>query len=179
MLANRTSATRMIDPEVIGHQEVSLCATGADDPTGRLAFKGRLELEVDDCSPNKPCEDSELSGPFTTVPNWNFWKTGKKNLSLTTKTYETWSKWTRGGGIQKNSKSETPSADSNLGPLCEASGKAIVLPRLGLDEAGREQWFCLDWDLTMKLKGEEHKFCLYRPWMRLVRAVVPTLVWKI
>ncbi|GBM09579.1 hypothetical protein AVEN_29431-1 [Araneus ventricosus] len=34
-------------------------------------------------------------------------------------------------GILTNSKSKTPSADSNLGPRCEASGKTIVLPRLG------------------------------------------------
>ncbi|GBM76403.1 hypothetical protein AVEN_48394-1 [Araneus ventricosus] len=38
-----------------------------------------------------------------------------------------------------NSKSKTPSADSNLGPRCDASGKAIVLPRLGpLIEARNE-----------------------------------------
>ncbi|GBN66514.1 hypothetical protein AVEN_260363-1, partial [Araneus ventricosus] len=30
-----------------------------------------------------------------------------------------------------NSKSKTASADSNLGPRCEASGETILLPRLG------------------------------------------------
>ncbi|GBO03957.1 hypothetical protein AVEN_250178-1 [Araneus ventricosus] len=37
----------------------------------------------------------------------------------------------RSGGIQKKLKSKTPTADSNLGPRCEARGKTIVLPRLG------------------------------------------------
>ncbi|GBM02113.1 hypothetical protein AVEN_190552-1 [Araneus ventricosus] len=34
------------------------------------------------------------------------------------------------GGIQKNLKSKTQSADSNLRPLCEASGKTKDLPTL-------------------------------------------------
>ncbi|GBN68640.1 hypothetical protein AVEN_136495-1 [Araneus ventricosus] len=54
-----------------------------------------------------------------------------KNLSSRSKTCEIWSKWIRSGGIQKNSKSKTPSADSNLGPRCKARGRTIVLPRLG------------------------------------------------
>ncbi|GBL77080.1 hypothetical protein AVEN_12725-1 [Araneus ventricosus] len=53
----------------------------------------------------------------------------KKQLSRS-KTYEIWSKWIRSGGIQKNSKSKTPSADSNLGPRCEASGRTKDLPTL-------------------------------------------------
>ncbi|GBL92822.1 hypothetical protein AVEN_144931-1, partial [Araneus ventricosus] len=65
-----------------------------------------------------------LSGPFTTVPYWNFWKnTGRKNLSQRSKTYEIWSKWIQSSGIQKNSKSKTPSADSNLGPRSRLVGK--------------------------------------------------------
>ncbi|GBL94195.1 hypothetical protein AVEN_163517-1 [Araneus ventricosus] len=73
-----------------------------------------------------------LSGTFTDVPNWNSWNTErKKNLSSRSKTYEIWSKWIRRDEIQKNSKSKTPSADSNLGSRCEASGKTIVLIRLG------------------------------------------------
>ncbi|GBM20618.1 hypothetical protein AVEN_230216-1 [Araneus ventricosus] len=36
------------------------------------------------------------------------------------------------GGISTNSKSKTSSADSNLGPRCEGSGKAKDLPALGL-----------------------------------------------
>ncbi|GBM00869.1 hypothetical protein AVEN_257375-1 [Araneus ventricosus] len=35
------------------------------------------------------------------------------------------------GGIQKNSKSKTSSADSNLGTRCEASGKTKYLSTLG------------------------------------------------
>ncbi|GBM55342.1 hypothetical protein AVEN_252707-1 [Araneus ventricosus] len=35
------------------------------------------------------------------------------------------------GGIQTNSKSKTSSADSNLGPRCEGSGKTKDLPTLG------------------------------------------------
>ncbi|GBM82785.1 hypothetical protein AVEN_10414-1 [Araneus ventricosus] len=35
------------------------------------------------------------------------------------------------GGIPTNSKSKTPSADSNLGPRCEGSGKTKDLPTLG------------------------------------------------
>ncbi|GBN09091.1 hypothetical protein AVEN_32561-1 [Araneus ventricosus] len=42
-----------------------------------------------------------------------------------------WNKWIGSGGIQKDSKSKTPSADSDLGPRCAASEKIIVLPRLG------------------------------------------------
>ncbi|GBM83123.1 hypothetical protein AVEN_78418-1 [Araneus ventricosus] len=36
----------------------------------------------------------------------------------------------RNGGIQKNLKSKTQSADSKLRPLCEGSGKAKDLPTL-------------------------------------------------
>ncbi|GBM66285.1 hypothetical protein AVEN_239544-1 [Araneus ventricosus] len=78
-----------------------------------------------------------LSGPFTAVPNRNFWNTGRKKLSSRSKTYEIWSNWIRSGGIQKNSKSKTPSADSDLEPRCEASGKTIVLP---------------NWDLVSRLE---------------------------
>ncbi|GBM29956.1 hypothetical protein AVEN_223278-1 [Araneus ventricosus] len=39
------------------------------------------------------------SGLFTAVPNWNFWNTGRKNLSSRSETYEIWSKWIRSGGI--------------------------------------------------------------------------------
>ncbi|GBM70550.1 hypothetical protein AVEN_196256-1 [Araneus ventricosus] len=35
------------------------------------------------------------------------------------------------GGIQTNSKSKTSSADSNLEPRCEGSGKTKNLPTLG------------------------------------------------
>ncbi|GBL91102.1 hypothetical protein AVEN_184469-1 [Araneus ventricosus] len=48
---------------------------------------------------------------------------GRKNLSSRSKTYEIWSKWIRSGVIKKNSKSTTPSADSNLGPRCEPEGQ--------------------------------------------------------
>ncbi|GBN23033.1 hypothetical protein AVEN_5424-1 [Araneus ventricosus] len=64
---------------------------------------------------------------------------GKKNLSSKSKTYEIWSKWIRSGGIQKNSKSKTPSADSNLGPRCESSWKTIVLLRLGPSVEARNE----------------------------------------
>ncbi|GBN84379.1 hypothetical protein AVEN_271817-1 [Araneus ventricosus] len=36
----------------------------------------------------------------------------------------------RNGGIQKNLKAKTQSADSNLGPRCEGSGKTKDLPTL-------------------------------------------------
>ncbi|GBL99911.1 hypothetical protein AVEN_19413-1 [Araneus ventricosus] len=42
-----------------------------------------------------------------------------------------WSKWIGSGRIPKNSKSKTPSADSNLGPRCEGSGRTKNLPTLG------------------------------------------------
>ncbi|GBL90980.1 hypothetical protein AVEN_184379-1 [Araneus ventricosus] len=54
----------------------------------------------------------------------------RKNISSRSKTYEIWSKCIRSDGIQKNSKSKTPSADSNLRFPCEASGRAKDLPRL-------------------------------------------------
>ncbi|GBO08463.1 hypothetical protein AVEN_60840-1 [Araneus ventricosus] len=54
-----------------------------------------------------------------------------KNLSLRSKTYEIWSKSIGSGGIPKNSKSKTPSADSDLRPRCEGSGKTKDLPTLG------------------------------------------------
>ncbi|GBM29396.1 hypothetical protein AVEN_253917-1 [Araneus ventricosus] len=71
------------------------------------------------------------TAPFTAVPNWNFWNKGRKSLSSWSKSYEIWSKWIRSGGIQKNSKYKTPSADSNLGPQCEVSEETNVLPKLG------------------------------------------------
>ncbi|GBN96759.1 hypothetical protein AVEN_173331-1 [Araneus ventricosus] len=55
----------------------------------------------------------------------------RKNLSSRSKTYEIWSKWIRSGGIQKQLKSISPSADSNLGPRCKAREKTIVPPSLG------------------------------------------------
>ncbi|GBM81721.1 hypothetical protein AVEN_273236-1 [Araneus ventricosus] len=60
-----------------------------------------------------------------------FLNTGKKNLSSRSKTYEIWRKWIGNGGIPNNSKSKTPSADSNLGPRCEGNGKTKDLPTLG------------------------------------------------
>ncbi|GBL97360.1 hypothetical protein AVEN_170476-1 [Araneus ventricosus] len=69
-----------------------------------------------------------LNGPFTDAPKWNFWNTGRKNLSSRSKTYEIWNKWIRSGEIQK--KSKTPSADSDLGPRCEASRRTKDLPTL-------------------------------------------------
>ncbi|GBN18626.1 hypothetical protein AVEN_227921-1 [Araneus ventricosus] len=65
---------------------------------------------------------------FTAAPIWN---TGSKNQSSRSKTCEIWSKWIGSGGIPTNSKSKTPSADSNLGPRCEGSGKTKYLPTLG------------------------------------------------
>ncbi|GBL84860.1 hypothetical protein AVEN_93882-1 [Araneus ventricosus] len=53
-----------------------------------------------------------------------------ENLSSRSKTYEIWSKWIGSGGIPKNSKSKTPSADFSLGPRCEGSGKIKNLPTL-------------------------------------------------
>ncbi|GBM93157.1 hypothetical protein AVEN_169307-1 [Araneus ventricosus] len=61
----------------------------------------------------------------------NFGTREGKNLSPRSETCEIWNKWIRSGGIQKNSKSKTLSADYNLEPRREASGKTIVLPRLG------------------------------------------------
>ncbi|GBN75939.1 hypothetical protein AVEN_255327-1 [Araneus ventricosus] len=42
-------------------------------------------------------------------------------------------------GIQKNSKSEVSSVDSNLGPRCEASGTSKDLPTLGPRVEGRNE----------------------------------------
>ncbi|GBM38394.1 hypothetical protein AVEN_254301-1 [Araneus ventricosus] len=70
------------------------------------------------------------NGPYTAVPNWNFWNTGRENLSSRAKAYKNWSKWIGSGGIPKNSKSKTPFSDSNLGPRCEGSGRTKELPTL-------------------------------------------------
>ncbi|GBN11893.1 hypothetical protein AVEN_22227-1 [Araneus ventricosus] len=80
-----------------------------------------------------------LSWTFTVIPIWNFWKTGRKSLSSSSKTYEIWSKWIGSGGIPKNSKSKAPSADSNLVPPCEGSGKTKDLPTLGLRVEARNE----------------------------------------
>ncbi|GBO06046.1 hypothetical protein AVEN_234013-1 [Araneus ventricosus] len=61
-----------------------------------------------------------LSRPFTALPKWNIWNTGKKNLSSRSKI----------GGIQKNLNSKTQSTDSYLRPRCEGSGKTKDLPTL-------------------------------------------------
>ncbi|GBN35681.1 hypothetical protein AVEN_64709-1 [Araneus ventricosus] len=45
----------------------------------------------------------------------------------------------RNGGIQKNLKSKTQSADSNLGPRCEASDKTKDLPILAPRNEGRNK----------------------------------------
>ncbi|GBM16935.1 hypothetical protein AVEN_267326-1 [Araneus ventricosus] len=78
-----------------------------------------------------------LSGPFTVDPFWNFWNTGRKNQSSRSKIYEIWEQMIGSGGIPTNSKSKTPSADSNLGPRCEGSGKKRS---------------CLHWDLASGLQ---------------------------
>ncbi|GBM28482.1 hypothetical protein AVEN_135653-1 [Araneus ventricosus] len=81
--------------------------------------------------PDSSSHKHTLSGPFTVAPFFYVWNTGKKNQSPRSKTYEIWSKWNGSGGIPANSKSKTPSADSNLGPRCEASDKTKDLPTLG------------------------------------------------
>ncbi|GBN12058.1 hypothetical protein AVEN_190412-1 [Araneus ventricosus] len=63
----------------------------------------------------------------------------RENLLSRSKTYENWSKWIGSDGIPKNSKSKTPSADSNLGPRCEGSGKTKDLPTLGLRVEARNE----------------------------------------
>ncbi|GBN01071.1 hypothetical protein AVEN_3625-1 [Araneus ventricosus] len=45
----------------------------------------------------------------------------------------------RNGGIQKNLKSKTQSADSNLRPRCEGSGKTKDLPTLAPRDEGRNE----------------------------------------
>ncbi|GBM49780.1 hypothetical protein AVEN_60510-1 [Araneus ventricosus] len=55
------------------------------------------------------------------------------------KTYEIWSKWIGNAGIPKNSESKTPSADSNLGPRCEGSGRTKDLPTLGPQVEARNE----------------------------------------
>ncbi|GBN57019.1 hypothetical protein AVEN_99864-1 [Araneus ventricosus] len=51
----------------------------------------------------------------------------------------------RNGGIQKHLKSKTQSADSNLRPRCEGSGKtkelSTLTPRVGEEESGWQE-FC-------------------------------------
>ncbi|GBM43111.1 hypothetical protein AVEN_222167-1 [Araneus ventricosus] len=70
-----------------------------------------------------------LSESFTFGPFWNFWNTGKKNQSSRSKTYV--EQMIGSGGIPTNSKSKISSADSNLGPRCEGSGKTKDLHTLG------------------------------------------------
>ncbi|GBM32680.1 hypothetical protein AVEN_223465-1 [Araneus ventricosus] len=76
-------------------------------------------------------EVDTLNGPFTALPNWNFWNTGRQKSIVKVENLSNLEQMIRSGGIQKNLKSKTASTDSNLGPRCEASGKTIVLPRLG------------------------------------------------
>ncbi|GBN40433.1 hypothetical protein AVEN_252315-1 [Araneus ventricosus] len=45
----------------------------------------------------------------------------------------------RNGGIRKNLKSKTQSADSNLRPRCEGSGKTKDLPSLAPRNEGRNE----------------------------------------
>ncbi|GBN99222.1 hypothetical protein AVEN_6569-1 [Araneus ventricosus] len=58
---------------------------------------------------------------------------------MRSKNYEIWSKWIGSGGIPKNTKYRTPSADSNLRPRCEGSRRTKDLPTLEPRvEAGNE-----------------------------------------
>ncbi|GBL83042.1 hypothetical protein AVEN_165275-1 [Araneus ventricosus] len=59
------------------------------------------------------------------------------------------------GGIQKNSKSKTSSADSNLGPRCEAIGTSKDLPTLEPRFEGRNE--------TRNLPCGWIEFCDFEP----------------
>ncbi|GBN08510.1 hypothetical protein AVEN_111938-1 [Araneus ventricosus] len=73
-------------------------------------------------------------------------------LSSRSKTFEVWSKWIGSGGITKNSKSKTPSANSNF----------------DLDaRVARKQRICLHWDLALRLEMKlEIPLCDFEPCLK-------------
>ncbi|GBN61498.1 hypothetical protein AVEN_232442-1 [Araneus ventricosus] len=67
----------------------------------------------------------------------------------------------RNDGIQKNSKSKTQSADFNLSPRCEGSGKTKDLPTLAPGVEGKKG--------TRNLpcgEGGEVEFCSFEPCLK-------------
>ncbi|CAL1289806.1 unnamed protein product [Larinioides sclopetarius] len=76
---------------------------------------------------------------FTIIPFWDYWNTGKENLSSRSKNYEIWSKWSESGLIKTKSKSKNPSVDSISGSGCQANRTTNDLPTLELRvEVGNE-----------------------------------------
>ncbi|GBN37482.1 hypothetical protein AVEN_26088-1 [Araneus ventricosus] len=61
-----------------------------------------------------------------------FLELGKEKSIVKVKNLSNLKQMIRSGGIQKNLKSKTQSADSNLRPRCESSGKIKDLPTLDL-----------------------------------------------
>ncbi|GBN76406.1 hypothetical protein AVEN_51935-1 [Araneus ventricosus] len=59
-----------------------------------------------------------------------FLEHGKEKPNVQVENLSNLEQMIRNGGIQKNLKSKTQSADSNLRPLCEGSGKTNDLPIL-------------------------------------------------
>ncbi|GBM92327.1 hypothetical protein AVEN_136371-1 [Araneus ventricosus] len=59
-----------------------------------------------------------------------FLEHGKEKLTVKVENLSNLEQMIRSGGIQKNLKSKTQSADSNLRPRCEGSGKTKDLPTL-------------------------------------------------
>ncbi|GBO43073.1 hypothetical protein AVEN_176697-1 [Araneus ventricosus] len=59
-----------------------------------------------------------------------FLEHGKEKLIVKVENLSHLEQMIRNGGIQKNLKSKTQSADSNLRPPCEGSGKTKDLPTL-------------------------------------------------
>ncbi|GBL91336.1 hypothetical protein AVEN_203488-1 [Araneus ventricosus] len=92
----------------------------------------------------------DLSGPFTALPNWNFWNKGRKNLSSRSETYEICSKWIRSGGIQK--KTQNPKLHPPI-PIWDLDARlAGKLPRI--------EYFCLDCDLVSRLEMKFEISCV-------------------
>ncbi|GBL84796.1 hypothetical protein AVEN_93831-1 [Araneus ventricosus] len=59
-----------------------------------------------------------------------FLEHGKEKLIVKVESLSNLKQMIRNGGIQKNLKSQTQSADSNLRPRCEGSGKTKDMPTL-------------------------------------------------
>ncbi|GBL91190.1 hypothetical protein AVEN_195091-1 [Araneus ventricosus] len=66
-----------------------------------------------------------------------FLEHGEEKLIVKVENLSNLEQMIRNGGIQKNLKFKNQSADSNLGPRCEASGKTKDLPTLAPRDEGR------------------------------------------
>ncbi|GBN14617.1 hypothetical protein AVEN_233555-1 [Araneus ventricosus] len=77
-----------------------------------------------------PSPSPFLSMPFTSLPKWNFWDTGRKKQSSVLKTDRNWHSGMAMLEFKRTQNQHISCADSNLGTRLEGSGTRKNLPTL-------------------------------------------------